>query len=207
MTKHINNKEQSILEAAKAEFFEKGYDGARTTSIARAAGVTHAMLHYYFKTKEQLFRKIFSDIFNELLSNISEVFASQGGSINDRIEKMVSLHFDFIKKNPKIPLFVIREIARPEICEIIKETLQDKLLNFFKNVNEDFGAASQRGEIIEIDIPTLMIDMLALNATPFVVLPLVSRVLEIPAEGIDTFLENRKRETIELLTRRLIITK
>lgn len=33
----------------------KGFDGAKTTSIAHAAGVTHAMLHYYFRTKEQLF--------------------------------------------------------------------------------------------------------------------------------------------------------
>lgn len=48
-------KEQEILKAAEQEFLTKGYDGARTTSIAQAAGVTHAMLHYYFRTKEQLF--------------------------------------------------------------------------------------------------------------------------------------------------------
>ena len=37
------SKEQQILEAAEQEFLKKGYDGARTTSIAKAAGVTHAM--------------------------------------------------------------------------------------------------------------------------------------------------------------------
>ena len=45
------NKESEILAAAEQEFIAKGYDGARTTSIAQAAGVTHAMLHYYFRTK------------------------------------------------------------------------------------------------------------------------------------------------------------
>lgn len=47
----INN-EQLILEAAEEEFLTKGYDGARTTSIARKAGVSHAMLHYYYRTKK-----------------------------------------------------------------------------------------------------------------------------------------------------------
>ena len=43
----MRNKEQAILEAAEREFIVKGFAGARTTSIAEAAGVTHAMLHYY----------------------------------------------------------------------------------------------------------------------------------------------------------------
>ena len=44
--------EALILEAAEKEFLEKGYLGAKTTSIAEAAGVTHAMFHYYFRTKD-----------------------------------------------------------------------------------------------------------------------------------------------------------
>ena len=58
------SKEQQILAAAEQEFLTKGYDGARTTSIAQAAGVTHAMLHYYYRTKEQLFKRIVDEKFN-----------------------------------------------------------------------------------------------------------------------------------------------
>ena len=46
----IQSKESQILEAAEKEFLTKGYNGARTTSIAKEAGVTHAMLHYYFRS-------------------------------------------------------------------------------------------------------------------------------------------------------------
>ena len=60
------NKEQLILEAAESEFAAKGYDGARTTSIAKAAGVTHAMLHYYFRTKELLFERIIDKKISEI---------------------------------------------------------------------------------------------------------------------------------------------
>ncbi|MGM9727214.1 MAG: TetR/AcrR family transcriptional regulator, partial [Prevotella sp.] len=58
--RHKEGTDEKILKAAETEFFTKGYDGARTTSIAEKAGVTHAMLHYYFRTKEQLFGEVLS---------------------------------------------------------------------------------------------------------------------------------------------------
>ena len=63
----MQSKEQQILEAAEKEFLEKGYNGARTTSIAKAADVTHAMLHYYFRTKEQLFERFIDKKMSEIV--------------------------------------------------------------------------------------------------------------------------------------------
>ena len=51
MKKEKKSTRQMILEAADAEFLEKGYDGTTTASIAARAKVTHAMLHYYYQTK------------------------------------------------------------------------------------------------------------------------------------------------------------
>ena len=44
-----------ILAAARAEFADKGYDGASIRSIARLAGVDPALVHHYFGGKEQVF--------------------------------------------------------------------------------------------------------------------------------------------------------
>jgi AcrR family transcriptional regulator len=44
-----------ILEAARGEFGERGYDGASVRGIARAAGVDPALVHHYFGGKEQVF--------------------------------------------------------------------------------------------------------------------------------------------------------
>ena len=51
--------ENLILKAAEEEFQTKGFAGATTTSIAERAGVTHTMLHYYFRTKKNIFYRIF----------------------------------------------------------------------------------------------------------------------------------------------------
>lgn len=44
-----------ILEAARAQFSERGYEKASVRSIAKAAGVDSALVHHYFGTKEQVF--------------------------------------------------------------------------------------------------------------------------------------------------------
>jgi AcrR family transcriptional regulator len=46
---------QSILDAARQVFAEKGYDQASIRAIAAQAGVDPALVHHYFGTKEKLF--------------------------------------------------------------------------------------------------------------------------------------------------------
>jgi len=47
-----------ILDAALAEFSEKGIAGARVDAIAERAGINKRMLYYYFGSKEELFHEI-----------------------------------------------------------------------------------------------------------------------------------------------------
>ena len=49
-----------ILDAAEAVFADSGFDGATTRAIAEAAGVNPALIHYHFKSKEQLFEAVFA---------------------------------------------------------------------------------------------------------------------------------------------------
>lgn len=49
---------QRILDAAEAEFSRHGLKGARIDAIARGAGVTTAMIHYYFDKKEGLYKAV-----------------------------------------------------------------------------------------------------------------------------------------------------
>ena len=55
--------EQQILDAAKTVFQAKGMDGARMQEIADAAGINKAMLHYYYRSKEMLFKQFLKRLF------------------------------------------------------------------------------------------------------------------------------------------------
>lgn len=47
---------ERILAAALEAFAFRGYDGASTAEIARAAGVTQPLIHYHFSSKEALWK-------------------------------------------------------------------------------------------------------------------------------------------------------
>ena len=78
-----NDNERLILQAAEEEFMQKGYNGAKTTAIAAKAGVTHAMLHYYYRTKENLFQKVFSAKVQQVVQPFKELLENDK-SITDR---------------------------------------------------------------------------------------------------------------------------
>ena len=118
MKEETSNTEQSILKAAEKEFLKKGFSGSKTTEIAKEAGVTHAMLHYYFRTKENLFNKVFE----EKAKQLADTFLSRVDESLPFLEKIkcfIEAHFDLLTANPELPLFIylslihISEPTRP----------------------------------------------------------------------------------------------
>ncbi len=61
--KEIIQPKERILRAAKKEFSERGFSGARMSGIARRAAVNKALIHYYFKDKETLYLEVLTQIF------------------------------------------------------------------------------------------------------------------------------------------------
>ena len=123
MKEETSNTEQSILKAAEKEFLKKGFSGSKTTEIAKEAGVTHAMLHYYFRTKENLFNKVFE----EKARQLADTFLSRVDESLPFLEKIkcfIEAHFDLLTANPELPLFIYREILTNECGkEICRKTL------------------------------------------------------------------------------------
>ena len=54
--------ETRLLEAAEHVFAERGFSGATTGAIADRAGLPKANLHYYFRTKEALYRAVLANV-------------------------------------------------------------------------------------------------------------------------------------------------
>jgi len=52
---HSEERRQAIVEAVKGVFAEKGFDGTTTRELAKAAGVSEALLYKHFPSKESLY--------------------------------------------------------------------------------------------------------------------------------------------------------
>lgn len=198
------SKEQLILAAAEQEFLTKGYDGARTTSIAQAAGVTHAMLHYYFRTKEQLFERIVDDKFATMSHSMVAIMGDPSLPIVERIKGGIAAHFDFIAANPLLPRFVINEIvSRPERYEVLYKRAGIVVNSVYNSLQVEIDRAAERGEIERVDVKMLFISIMSLNIFTFVAYPFMEPIMGELMANREQFLAERKAENIETILRRI----
>ena len=197
------SKEQQILEAAEREFLEKGYDGARTTSIAKSAGVTHAMLHYYFRTKEQLFERFIDKKMSEVVPLLTHLFGNSDLPLVERIEKTISVHFDFVATNPDLPRFLINEILPyKERCDLFYSKVAN-FLYLFNNLQREVNEAAARGEVEQFNVLLLFQSILSLNIFPSLMANMIEDLLSNNRQSIEMLLAQRKAENIELIMRRI----
>ena len=101
---------QRILAAAVQEFAEKGFFGARMQAMADAAGVNKAMLHYYFRSKENLYRQVLQVTFQALWQNVEEILQEEAPIIQ-RLDRVVDLYMDLFIRNPGLVRIILREVA------------------------------------------------------------------------------------------------
>ena len=197
------SKEQQILEAAEQEFLEKGYDGARTTSIAKTSGVTHAMLHYYFRTKEQLFEHIIDKKMSEIVPLMTHLFGNSGLPLVERIEEAVSVHFDFVVSNPDLPRFLINEVLpNKERCDLFRSKIEN-VLYLVDNLQREVNEAAARGEVEQFNVLLLFQSVLSLNIFPSVMENMIENLLGDNGQSMKEVLAQRKAENIELIMRRI----
>lgn len=200
----MENKELDILKAAEHEFLTKGFSGARTVSIAESAGVTHAMLHYYFRTKEQLFQRILEEKIRLMGQWVLPVFEKTNRPIEDRIRETVELHFDFLMQNPELPRFLINEVlSHPDRYKKLQERLRTLAKRVIVQGQKELDGAAASGRIEQVDIRLLLLDIVSLNVFLFVAYPLMETVFGGGEPERERFLAARKKENVEIIMRRI----
>jgi len=194
------NTEQIILEAAEAEFFEKGYGNAKTVAIAQRAGVSHSMLHYYFRTKEQLFQKIFKEKVQTLTQMFNVIF-EQNTDFKETLRLLIETQFKFLMQNPQLPMFVFREIvSNKENRDWAVKILFPHLFPFLSTIEKMLTTEISKGKIRPITIQNLLMNILSINISTFVALPVFKETFHYDSnEMVENFLNERCKSNIEFI--------
>ena len=196
--------EQSIMDAAEELFLEKGYSQATTTMIARKAGVTHAMLHYYFRTKEHIFMKVLEKTMGGLMQSFRPVM-NRDEPFWETLEKGISTHFDFMMEHPRFAFFLYDTIMHnPELVDRLKENFQPVIRKIFTFHISRIQEESDRRTIRKVDPVQLVADIVSLNLSTFLLFPVAANLSGgISDANAQALLESRKNEIIAMIKSRL----
>ena len=196
--------EQAILMAAEKEFLAKGFAGARTTSIAEAAGVTHAMLHYYFRTKAKLFDRVLGEKIRLLKESLFTSFDYADASLEEIIRNIVERHLEFIAANPELPRFLIEEIySDPERSNVFLQQIERYAPVILQVMQRKINDEAAEGRCRMVDARMLMLDIASLNIFSYIAAPIVRVALGDLTADPKAFLAMRKRENYDTIMRKL----
>jgi AcrR family transcriptional regulator len=103
---------ESILAAAKTEFSAHGRKGASVRAIGRRAGVTAAMINYYFGGKDALYEAVVSDALGRQVERLAQALTGSGeGGLAARL---AGAYFDFLAEEGEIQRLLAREVLDQE---------------------------------------------------------------------------------------------
>lgn len=197
------NTEQDILNAAETLFMEKGYARTSTVEIARTAGCNQALVHYYFRSKENLFQTIYAGKVATFLQGI--ILIDNQNSFEEAITHVIGAHFDFLLNNERLPHFIIDElICNPERLNSLKNQIQQAVpTQTIKHLEKLLQEAIDDGRVRETSVFDVAITIFSLNVMLFIARPVMTAVMEKSDSEFDALLAHRRQENIETVLRSL----
>ncbi len=184
--------EEKIKEAARKIFTEKGYSGARTRDIAEEAGINLALLNYYFRSKEKLFKIIIYEQIDELFGLIIPIIKDRTTDIQSKIDLIIESYFNLLSNNPDLPLFVLSELKNePE-----NSKFKDKL----SSILNDPTIVEILGQINPNISPYhLLMNLIGLIIFPFISKPIFETTGILNADNYKELIETQKKIVPQML--------
>jgi len=203
-TKSESSMEQSILDAAEKLFLEKGFALTSTTEIAKSVGCNQALVHYYFRTKDNLFNTIFENKFKMFFQEIFVMKNMEGLDFLQKLKLIIESHFDLLKNNPKMPGLILNELSRkPDQIDSLKEKLQSIPKKLFAELNEELQAEITKGKIREINLVDLIVTMVTMNVALFLMMPVVENIFMFTEKQKEFMIQHRRAENVDFILKSL----
>jgi AcrR family transcriptional regulator len=189
--------EQRILDAAHAVFLRSGTAGARTQEIAKAAGVNQALLHYYFRSKEQLAAAVFRRAARDTFPTIIGVLASDL-DLETKVREVIRAELDHLSRTPGLPGYVLAEMNhhadRP--AQFFEALMGEAPADVGVRVRQVVGAQIAREvrarRLRPVSFEQFVVNLLSLCVFPFAARPMLTAVLGFDDAAFRTFITERR---------------
>lgn len=189
MKQQNSQTEEKILEAAEQIFLRDGYGDARMQDIADLAGINKALLHYYFRSKDNLFEYIFEKKISVMFPQMEELF-NQNLSFYETTCAFIEKYITLLNENPYIPMFVMSTVNRADRQDFIKKLPIGLIQKFAELYFRDYSD----GKVREVNPTQLIISVMSMCAFPFIARPVIKEITKADDEQFKALMQYRISE-------------
>jgi len=123
-----------ILEAALAEFAERGYGGASMAGAAARAGIAKGLIYHYFPGKAELFSAVVRACIESAFDEAETLAAAHAGSHADLLRRLIGMSYRRVASEPRDGLIfklLLAETERfPELAAVYRTEVLARGLAF-----------------------------------------------------------------------------
>jgi AcrR family transcriptional regulator len=182
--------ERLIKEKAKMLFFKKGLLDATTQEIADQAGVNRALIHYYFRSREQLLKTLLDETLLEKRDTIRAILTS-GLPFRDKIAIYITAIVDYGLMYPYLDNFIISETARSP--EKVKLFCSRDRIKSSELIRDQLAVEIAAGRMHPISPEHFMINLSSLCNYPLLAKSVLRTIHGMSEAAYNKFLVERKR--------------
>jgi TetR/AcrR family transcriptional regulator len=169
---------ERLLDAAIECFASDGIAGASLRSIAVAAGVTPAMVNYYFGSKERLLDAFVAERLLPLVAELGAGIRAAGEDPRVLVATFVRGLHSAVQRSPWLPALWLREVISENGA--LREVLFSQIANQVPRVlAERFAALQKEGALnTGLDPRLLVVSLIGLTLFPLAAEPIWRRVFD-----------------------------
>jgi AcrR family transcriptional regulator len=196
----------ALLEAASRLFARHGAGEVSLRRLAAEAGVTPAMVHYYFGSKEGLYDALLERTFGRVVARVRVLAAREGARAGDGapatpvpgapLQGLLTILSETMAAEPWVPTLVVREVLM-EGGRFRERFIRDYASHMAELLPGMMSSEIAAGRFrSDLDPQLAFLSFMGMAILPFVARPVVERVL-----GIDydpAFLERFAAHTHRL---------
>ncbi|MBD3315342.1 MAG: TetR family transcriptional regulator [Chitinivibrionales bacterium] len=199
----VSPAEQRILAAARREFVEKGFKGARLSSIAERADVNKALIHYYYRSKHKLYKLVITDILHRMWNSMDENLRglSDHSGADTLVRTVVATYINIFKADPGFPRLFVGELADGgESASGVAEELLSRFGDITARIAEILQREMNAGALRRLNPRHVVLNLMAMCAGSFVMEPLIQSRQERSLGTAIAFNERFYEKRIEAIT-------
>lgn len=193
--------DKQILDAAEQLFLKNGYAMTSTTDIAKEVGCNQSLVHYYYRTKENLFMQIFIEKSKLFLSGITDLEGVSSGFFAT-LQHRIETHFDMLMDNPNLSFLIMNELIthREHLQTVVKNLFENNdITSIYADLEKSINEEVKKGTMRPISGFNLVLNIISLNAFTSISLPIVTSILKLDDEQRREYISNRKKEIVETI--------
>ncbi len=166
---------QLIMDSAEKAFANSSFDSVSLKDIAAPVGVSPAMIHYYFGSKQDLLESVVNQAVEPMSMAIRHLREQPEADIPEFVQQL----FATMQRHPHLPLLMFRQVLLPG--SPMQSYFVDQLAPHLGGALPDLIRKGQNTGHISDELNPAIAALMVLSLCVF---PLISKPLSQPALGV-----------------------